>query len=1761
MADTNKDVVGARISLDTSKMIPAFKAIDQGAKANAETFKILNSEISVTTKNYSALATASNKLALTSDERRKKIMEESAALVKQRTAQTELIQAKKSQLEQTNKMIDAKLAAQAAIIIKRENAIEQQEREHLKRMEILQNKAAASALKTTSDTSSSTTTDTTRERVLLQEQAIRQKLAQMAEKESQQAKKYAADYEAFWLKALRSREQKESQLAAKESAEAKKNAANYEKFWLTALQARERKEAQVRERVLQEEQKVRKALTETQTQVNGITGTIGQYALATSLYYYFTRGASEAISLLKDFEYELVNVQRVMGESANVGFVKESMISTAKEYGYALREVASVYTLIAQNGFDEKQTEQLARTALMAKNVEQSFQSASQAQELMTGAILNYGLAAEDAERLLDRLNEVSNNFPTTSKKLLEGINRVGATAKNAGVDIDELIGYLTVLNQAGFSGAVAGNAIKSFISYANRPIAIEKLEKYVGVMQQANGEMMDFPELLSKIATQWDTLSDAERNEVTQAIARGDQASRFITLMNNYSKVVDVAKVSEESFGSAQRENALAMSTLTKQSEQLRASWDELIISIGDSGLLGGMKLLVQQTTILLDGFNNLPTPIKNTVTTILLLGGAIAVLNTGARILTGQTLVSLATGVASAAKSMLGMKLATDAANVSQKAFIATPVGAALTALSVVLGVATTAWAYYKGTQSQVSAETMQQNRQTAELIARYDELKAIVDDNTKTDKEVSEAKSEMISVMERLSGVMPGLVSQWDELGNAKELDIQKIEEWKTRYSESIKIVEQANLDAATKRKAELEQELKYTDLAIKNASESDLSIVDKALGKTVQTLREMWGNEMIALGTELSQEEQKIKASQAAIDALNGVTTGATAANSRLATAAADSADSMEDYSDSTDDASEATEELSDEVKALIKVQEEWESTVKGNSQTISELNGILSDLAEGQSLNASNATDLINKYPELASAIYKTADGWAFETDAVNNLRKMKIQKAIDDLNSEKASAFNTKVATDERLSAYKIEAEAIESLAQLKAQLNGSKAITGSSVLQTGDDIKYFKPQFREAGIAQAAAEAEIQGIIDDYDAASKVYDEKIAALGSMYQDPKFGVSSSKESSGSSGSGKSSDDAAKEASNARKEAYSEELDNFQYAAERQGWSIEQQIAGYERLKSRHKQYLAEDKDALKEWTRDVQALNDSRYEEDVAYLEKKTEKMRQANLQEVEMVKTSLNFYEKELTKSYLTADQQAEVQKQVFDLTVQYNELRYSNSINWINKEAKKMEIAGKSKKDIINMELQAYERMYADKNRTAEQSFALEQSIYEQRKALIEQEFSDFQKDLNHRKAMGEVTTAQELQAWLKVQSMYRVGTDQRLEADEQVYALRQKLIEDETKAVETLASMYKTKIESARDAAVKAIEAERDAFVAGKDAEIQAIDDLINKQQELNTDQDYESALAEKQARLALLASAVGPDGIAERVQVQKDIEKLQLDHERELAKRSLEEQKAALEDERDAKKDAYDEDIDTAKSHYEDLISAFENFSSDAADQAEVLKNIQVLKESEKNAEILSQLDQFIADYQAKMSTINALSPTVSGSVSSITTSSTSQKDIDLIEYNSNKDAWEVAKAAGDQAEMERLNARNEELRKKYGIVKDTGEKLQSFHVGGVVQGDYEGQEVNVKAKAGEAYLTRYQQDNLFKLLNFKIPSLNFSMPQFSMPAASGSSNPQQINNYFEMNSGDNYFEDESVAKTYWSERDNFTRRVQSRTGVK
>ncbi|MNT44073.1 hypothetical protein D3C72_1805790 [compost metagenome] len=147
---------------------------------------------------------------------------------------------------------------------------------------------------------------------------------------------------------------------------------------------------------------------------------------------------------------------------------------------------------------------------------------------------------------------------------------------------------------------------------------------------------------------------------------------------------------------------------------------------------------------------------------------------------------------------------------------------------------------------------------------------------------------------------------------------------------------------------------------------------------------------------------------------------------------------------------------------------------------------------------------------------------------------------------------------------------------------------------------------------------------------------------------------------------------------------------------------------------------------------------------------------------------------------------------------------------------------------------------------------------------------------------------------------------------------------------------------------------------------------------------------------------------------------------------------------------------------------------------------------------------------------------------------------------SSKDADLAEYNANKDAYDAAKARGDSAEMARLAARNDAIRKKYGISKDTG-KMQSFKDGGIIQGA-SGSPVTVLAHAGEIVLNPQQQAALWNTLN--APSMSAG-PVAASPV---------ITNHIDMSVNDVALTDKADIQTLYSERERVAARIQAQ-GVK
>lgn len=446
----------------------------------------------------------------------------------------------------------------------------------------------------------------------------------------------------------------------------------------------------------------------------------------------------------------------------------------------------------------------------------------------------------------------------------------------------------------------------------------------------------------------------------------------------------------------------------------------------------------------------------------------------------------------------------------------------------------------------------------------------------------------------------------------------------------------------------------------------------------------------------------------------------------------------------------------------------------------------------------------------------------------------------------------------------------------------------------------------------------------------------------------------------------------------------------------------------------------------------------------------------------------------------------------------------------RYDFSSEWIGREERRMEESGKSEIEIAQMKIDAWTRVRDRYAKDSEQYKQADEALYRARKDLI------------------------------KLQE----------QADKEATKAREERIKEYQKQNDDLLKTELKAIDKAKKAELDAIDKRKKEYVDAQNEKIAAIDALLKKEEELNADADYETLLAEKMARKELLSTAVSPEGRKELADLIAEIERMQLEHSRDLRKRDLQDQKDKLEEEKDEKEDAYDEEKRLTEARYDALTEALQEHQDDIEFIESAIKNFRIGANQEANTQILSDLDLFVSEYRSRMSEIASLSAVTGTGGAGSGGPSSSQASLDLAEYNANKDAWDAAKARGDKAEMARLTARNEEIRKLYGIEKDTG-KLPSFDVGGVVPGPI-GAPMQAIIHGGEAIFNPGQFENMFRRLTAPVAS-----PALSRPAAP----VQHIENNFDMSVGSVTIEDQPDAEIMYTERERTARRLATIGGGK
>src|SRR5690606_2801307 len=112
-------------------------------------------------------------------------------------------------------------------------------------------------------------------------------------------------------------------------------------------------------------------------------------------------------------------------------------------------------------------------------------------------------------------------------------------------------------------------------------------------------------------------------------------------------------------------------------------------------------------------------------------------------------------------------------------------------------------------------------------------------------------------------------------------------------------------------------------------------------------------------------------------------------------------------------------------------------------------------------------------------------------------------------------------------------------------------------------------------------------------------------------------------------------------------------------------------------------------------------------------------------------------------------------------------------------------------------------------------------------------------------------------------------------------------------------------------------------------------------------------------------------------------------------------RDIRKQNLEDQKEALQDEKSERERAFDKEKKETEAHYDSLTSALESHQTDVSLITTAINDNRIDTGRLANEQILADLDTFISEYNRRLASLAAIS-------------GPSQADLDLQEYNANKD---------------------------------------------------------------------------------------------------------------------------------------------------
>ena len=150
---------------------------------------------------------------------------------------------------------------------------------------------------------------------------------------------------------------------------------------------------------------------------------------------------SEAIQITNDFDKAMTEFKKVTDTSTiSLSEYTEKLGELGELTASTTTEMISAATEFSKGGFNADESAQLAQVANLYMNIADAELSAGEAASYVISQMKAFDIQVEDALSIIDKTNEVSNNFAVSSTDIASALTKQSASLSAYGNSIDESI-------------------------------------------------------------------------------------------------------------------------------------------------------------------------------------------------------------------------------------------------------------------------------------------------------------------------------------------------------------------------------------------------------------------------------------------------------------------------------------------------------------------------------------------------------------------------------------------------------------------------------------------------------------------------------------------------------------------------------------------------------------------------------------------------------------------------------------------------------------------------------------------------------------------------------------------------------------------------------------------------------------------------------------------------------------------------------------------------------------------------------------------------------------------------------------------------------------------------------------------------------------------------------------------------------------------------------------------------------------------------